>query len=373
MTALCTPTLFDPVQAGNLHLANRIVLAPLTRNRSPGAIPGPFAADYYSQRASGGLLITEATAISHQAQGYADVPGLYGTEQLDAWKVVTDAVHHVGGKIVVQLWHVGRISHTSLQPDGGAPVAPSAITAKSKTVLIKDGKPEMVETSDPRALRAEELPALVHSYETAARNAVQTAGFDGVEIHGANGYLLDQFLKSGSNQRTDDYGGSIENRARLLLEVTRAVTNAVGGGRTGIRLSPVTPANDAFDADPQPLFDYVIRQLATLNLAYIHIIEGATGGPRELPDRPFNYEALKAAYREAGGKGAWMVNNGYDKSLAETAVAEGDDLVAFGVPFLANPDLPERLRTGAPLNKPDKTTFYGGGTKGYTDYPTLSN
>lgn len=373
MTSSRTPSLFDPVQAGDLQLANRIVLAPLTRNRSPGAIPGPHAATYYAQRASAGLLITEATAISHQAQGYADVPGLYGTEQLDAWKHVTDAVHHAGGKIVVQLWHVGRISHTSLQPDGGAPVAPSAITAKSKTVLIRDGKPEMVETSPPRALKAEELPALVHSYETAARSAVQTAGFDGVEIHAANGYLIDQFLKSGSNQRTDDYGGSIENRARLLLEVTRAVTGAIGGGRTGIRLSPVTPANDAFDAEPQPLFDHVVRQLATLNLAYIHIIEGATGGPRELPDRPFNYDALKAAYREAGGKGAWMVNNGYDKPLAETAVAEGDDLVAFGVPFLANPDLPERLRTGAPLNKPDKATFYGGGAKGYTDYPTLSN
>ena len=207
----------------------------------------------------------------------------------------------------------------------------------------------------------------------AARNAVETAGFDGVEIHAANGYLVDQFLKDGSNRRTDDYGGSIENRARLLLEVVRAITSAIGGGRTGIRLSPVTTSNDAYDADPQPLFEHVARQLATLNLAYIHIIAGATGGPRELPDRPFNYEALKAAYREAGGQGAWMVNNGYDKPLAETAVAEGDDLIAFGVPYLANPDLPERLRTGAALNKPDKATFYGGGAKGYTDYPALSN
>ena len=365
-------SLFDPVQAGALQLANRIVLAPLTRNRSPNAIPGPHAAEYYAQRASGGLLITEATAISHQGQGYADAPGLYGSEQLDAWKAVTRRVHEAGGKIVVQLWHVGRISHISLQPDGGAPVAPSAITAKSKTVLLKDGKPDMVATSAPRALRAEEIPALVHSYASAARGAVHTAGFDGVEIHGANGYLLDQFLKSGSNQRTDDYGGSIENRARLLLEVTRAVVDAAGGERTGIRLSPVTPANDAFDSAPQPLFDYVVRQLASMNLAYIHIIEGATGGPRELPERPFNYDSLKAAYREAGGQGAWMVNNGYDKPLAETAVAEGDDLVAFGVPFLANPDLPERLRTGAPLNKPDRATFYGGGAKGYTDYPTLA-
>ena len=368
-----TPTLFDPVDAGDLKLANRIVLAPLTRNRAPNAIPTPLMVAYYTQRASGGLLITEATAISQQGQGYSDVPGLYGTEQLDGWKHITQSVHEAGGKIVVQLWHVGRVSHTDLQPDNGAPVAPSAITAKTKTVLIKDGVPVFVNTSEPRALRADELPAIVHTYQAAARNAVETAGFDGVEIHAANGYLIDQFLRSGSNERTDDYGGSIENRARLLLEVTRTITSAIGGGRTGIRLSPVTPANDAFDADPQPLFDYVIRQLATLNLAYIHIIEGSTGGPREMPDRPFDYAALKAAYRTAGGKGAWMVNNGYDQALAEKAVAEGADLVAFGVPFLANPDLVARLRSNSPLNQPDKATFYGGGAKGYTDYPVLSN
>jgi N-ethylmaleimide reductase len=367
------PTLFDTNQAGELELANRIVMAPLTRNRSPDAIPPAIAQTYYAQRASAGLLITEATAISHQGQGYSDVPGLYGTEQLDSWKKVTQAVHAKGGKIVVQLWHVGRVSHNDLQPDGGQPVAPSAITAKTKTVLIKNGVPAFVDTSEPRALKAEELPGIVHSYQAAARNAVETAGFDGVEIHGANGYLLDQFLKDGSNQRTDDYGGSIENRARLLLEVTRAVTGAVGGGRTGIRLSPVTPANDANDADPQPLFDYVVKQLATLNLAYIHIIEGATGGPREIADRPFDYAALKQAYRSAGGKGAWMVNNSYDKALAEKAVAEGDDLVAFGRPYIANPDLVERLKAGAPLNTPDKTTFYGGGAKGYIDYPVLAN
>ena len=367
------PTLFDPVDAGDLKLANRIVLAPLTRNRAPNAIPTPLMAAYYTQRASGGLLITEATAISQQGQGYSDVPGLYGTEQLDGWKHITQSVHKAGGKIVVQLWHVGRVSHTDLQPDNGAPVAPSAITAKTKTVLIKDGVPVFVNTSEPRALRADELPAIVHTYQAAARNAVETAGFDGVEIHAANGYLIDQFLRSGSNERTDDYGGSIENRARLLLEVTRTITSAIGGGRTGIRLSPVTPANDAFDADPQPLFDYVIRQLATLNLAYIHIIEGSTGGPREMPDRPFDYVALKAAYRTAGGKGAWMVNNGYEQALAEKAVAEGADLVAFGVPFLANPDLVARLRNSSPLNQPDKATFYGGGAKGYTDYPVLSD
>ena len=365
------PTLFDPVTAGDLHLANRIVMAPLTRNRSPDAIPGPLAAAYYTQRATAGLIITEATAITQQGQGYFDVPGLYGTEHLDAWKKVTHDVHAAGGKIVVQLWHVGRVSHTSLQPDNGAPVAPSAITAKTKTVLIKDGAPVFVETSEPRALRAEELPNLVHSFQAAARNAVDTAGFDGVEIHGANGYLLDQFLKTGSNQRTDDYGGSIENRARLLLEVTRAVTSAVGGGRTGIRLSPVTPANDAVDADPQPLFDYLVRELASMNLAYIHIIEGATGGPREMPDRPFDYPALKAAYREAGGKGAWMVNNGYDQALAESAVKHGDDLVAFGRLYIANPDLVERLKQGGPFNQGNQKTWYGGGAEGYTDYPTL--
>ena len=371
MTSSSNISLFDPVQAGDLHLANRVVMAPLTRNRSPNAVPPPIVATYYAQRATAGLLISEATAISQQGQGYSDVPGLYGTEQLDGWKRVTTDVHAAGGKIVVQLWHVGRVSHTDLQPDHGAPVAPSAITAKTKTVLIKNGKPEFVDTSTPRALRADELPGIVHSYEVAARNAVDTAGFDGVEIHGANGYLLDQFLRSNSNHREDDYGGSIENRARLLLEVTRAVTGAIGGGKTGIRLSPVTPANDAFDADPQPLFDYVVRQLATLNLAYIHIIEGATGGPREVDGSPFDYAALKAAYREAGGKGAWMVNNGLDKALAEDALANGADLVAFGRPFIGNPDLVERLRTDAPLNKDDKATWYGGGEQGYTDYPTL--
>lgn len=366
------PTLFDTVQAGDLRLANRIVMAPLTRNRAPDAIPTPLMAQYYAQRATAGLLITEATAISHQAQGYADVPGLYGTEQLDGWKRVTEAVHDEGGKIVVQLWHVGRVSHRDLQPGGGQPVAPSAITANTKTVLIKDGAPVFVATSEPRALDAEELPDIVHTYRAAALNAVETAGFDGVEIHGANGYLLDQFLKSGSNQRTDDYGGGIRNRARLLLEVTRAIVDAIGGGRTGIRLSPVTPANDVHDADPQPLFDYVVKQLARLNLAFIHIIEGATGGPRELPDRPFDYAALKAAYRAAGGKGAWIVNNGYDAALAEEAVQDGRaDLVAFGKAYIANPDLVQRLRTQAPLNPPDPATFYGGGAKGYTDYPAL--
>jgi N-ethylmaleimide reductase len=364
-------SLFDPILVGKMHLPNRIVMAPLTRNRAPDAIPTPLMAQYYAQRASAGLLITEATAISAQGQGYADVPGLYGTEQLDGWKSVTDAVHARKGRIFVQLWHVGRVSHVDLQPGGQPPVAPSAITAKTKTYLIKNGVGSFVPTSEPRPLDAEELPGIVHDYRHAARHAVTTAGFDGVEVHGANGYLLDQFLKTGANWRTDDYGGSIENRARLLLEVMRAVVGEVGGSRTGLRISPVTPANDIDDENPQALFEYVVAQLAPLQLAYLHIIEGATGGAREIAERPFDYEALRNAYREAGGKGAWMVNNGYDKALAEQALARGADLVAFGKLFIANPDLVQRLRRNAPLNSPDKTTFYGGGERGYTDYPTL--
>ena len=364
-------TLFDPVQAGSLQLANRIAMAPLTRNRSPQAIPTDLVATYYAQRASAGLIISEATAISPQAQGYADVPGLYGTEQLDGWKKVTRAVHAQGGKIVVQLWHVGRVSHTSLQPDNAAPVAPSAIRAHTKTVLLKNGVPTFTDTSEPRALDAQELPGIVQDYRHAARNAI-AVGFDGIEIHAANGYLIDQFLKTGANQRTDDYGGSIENRARLLLEVTRAIVDEIGGGRTGIRLSPVTPANDIVDADPQPLFDHVARELATLGLAYVHVIEGATGGPRELAERPFDYAAFKAAYRGAGGQGAWMVNNAYTRELAEAALAGGADIVAFGRPFIANPDLVERLQSHAPLNEINRATLYGGGAEGYTDYPALS-
>ncbi len=363
-------TLFDPRQVGRIALANRIVMAPLTRNRAPGAIPNALMATYYSQRASAGLIISEATAISPQAQGYADVPGLYSTEQLDGWKQVTRAVHEAGGKIVVQLWHVGRVSHLELQPHFGKPVAPSAIRAKTKTVLIHNGVPSFVDTSEPRALDVEEIPGIVEDYRHAAENAI-ACGFDGVEIHAANGYLIDQFLKTGSNHRTDDYGGSLKNRARLLLEVVRAVVDDIGGDRVGIRLSPVTPANDVFDADPQQTFDYVIHHLAEMKLAYIHVIEGATGGARELPDRPFDYEALRAIYRRGGGNGAWMVNNGYTAELAALALAQGADLVAFGRPFISNPDLALRLRTGAALNPGDRSTFYGGGAKGYTDYPTL--
>lgn len=363
--------LFGPLQVGRIALANRIVMAPLTRNRAPQALPTELMRTYYAQRASAGLLVTEATAISHQGQGYADVPGIWSEAQVAAWRHITDAVHAAGGKIVVQLWHVGRVSHDSLQPGGGPPVAPSAIAAKTKTYLIDaQGNGSFVPTSVPRALELGELAGIVEDYRRAAHNAI-AAGFDGVEVHGANGYLLDQFLKTGSNQRTDAYGGSIENRSRLLLQVVRAVAAEIGADRTGLRLSPVTPANDVVDADPQPLFEHVVRQLAPLGLAYLHIIEGATGGPREIAERPFDYAALKSAYRAAGGQGAWMVNNSYEKALAEAAASAGDTLVAFGRLFIANPDLVERLRRGGPFNTPDRATFYGGGAAGYTDYPAL--
>jgi N-ethylmaleimide reductase len=365
-------SLFDPVQLGRLHLPNRIVMAPLTRNRAPDAVPTPLMAQYYAQRASAGLLISEATAITHQGQGYADVPGLYGTEQLDGWKRVTDAVHGQGGRIYCQLWHVGRVSHVDLQPHAQQPVAPSAIAARTKTwVKNADGMGSFVATSEPRALDAGELPGIVQDFRHAARHALTSAGFDGVEVHGANGYLLDQFLKTGANQRRDDYGGSIANRARLLLEVMRAVVEEIGADRVGLRLSPVTPANDIVDADPQPLFDHVVRQLGPMGLAYLHLIEGATGGPREVEGRPFDYAAVRRAWREAGAKGAWMVNNGYDRMRAEQALEQGADLVAFGRPFIANPDLVQRLRANAPQNEVVKATLYGGGPEGYTDYPTL--
>ena len=363
--------LFTPIQVGSMALANRIVMAPLTRNRAPDAIPNDLMKTYYEQRASAGLIITEATAISHQGQGYADVPGLYGEAQVAGWKAVTDAVHAAGGKIVVQLWHVGRVSHAELQPHFAAPVAPSAIRAKTKTVLIKDGAAVFVETSEPRALDVTELPGIVHDYVLAARHAMH-AGFDGVEIHAANGYLLDQFMKTGSNHRTDDYGGGIKNRARLLLEVMRAVVDEIGGDRTSIRLSPVTPANDVIDEDPQTLFDYVVHHLAAMDLAYVHVIEGSTGADRVLPDRPFDYASFKAVYRAGGGKGAWMVNNGYDAAMAASAVPADADLVAFGRPFIANPDLVARIATGAAWQTLDRKTLYGGGAAGYIDYPEIS-
>lgn len=353
--------LFEPFRLGGVELRNRIAMAPLTRNRAvAGNVPGPLAAAYYAQRASAGLLITEASQISPEGQGYEATPGIHSPEQIAGWRTVTNAVHAKGGRIFIQLWHVGRVSHVSLQPGGRPPVAPSAITAATKTWVGGN----FVETSTPRALRTDELPGIVEAYRQAAANAI-AAGFDGVEVHAANGYLLDQFLRDSTNHRSDDYGGTIENRVRLTLEVLRAVIDEIGGDRVGIRVSPVSPANDIADTNPSALFGHLVARLNTLGPAYLHVIEGATGGPRD--NAPFDYAALRRAF-----KGAYIANNGYTPALAAEAVADGRaDLVAFGKTFIANPDLVERLRRGAPLNEPDKTTFYGGDAKGYTDYPVL--
>lgn len=353
--------LFEPYKLGPITLSNRITMAPLTRNRAvAGMVPNPLAIEYYGQRASAGLLITEASQVSQQGQGYQDTPGIFTKDQVAGWRKITDRVHDKGGHIVIQLWHVGRISHVSLQPNGDAPVAPSAIPAKTKTFVGGT----FADVSAPRALELSEIPGIIDDFKKAAANA-REAGFDGVEIHGANGYLLDQFARDGSNKRTDAYGGSIENRARLMLEIAKAVTNEIGADRTGIRISPVTPANDITDSNPQALFDYIVDHLNTLNLVYLHVIEGATGGPRD--NAPFDYASLRKRF-----KGAYMANNGYDLALANKVIDSGAaDLIAFGKPFISNPDLVERLKIGASLNDFDKNTFYGGGEKGYTDYPTL--
>ncbi len=363
-------------------------MAPLTRSRAgPGLVPGPFAAEYYRQRASAGLIIAEATQVSAQAQGYADTPGCYTEEQVVGWRKVTDMVHAEGGTIVVQLWHCGRVSHTSFQPGGRAPVGPSAIRARIKTFIGNTGvaasaangtSPRddipgiasndgtgFVDCSMPRALEMDEIPGIVDDFRNAASCAMD-AGFDGVEIHGAHGYLLDAFLRDGTNHRSDAYGGSIENRARLLLEVARACAAEIGADRLGVRLSPVSTAGDSFDSNPQPLFEHVVAQLNPIGLAYVHVVEGDTGGARD--NLPFDYAALRARF-----DGVWMVNNGYDRPMAIEAVASGRaDLVSFGRAFLANPDLVDRLRHDARLNPMmDAATVYGGGAHGYTDYPTL--
>jgi N-ethylmaleimide reductase len=347
---------------GALQLANRMVMAPLTRNRAgPGLVPGPFAAEYYAQRATAGLVIAEATQVSAQAQGYADTPGCYTDDQVRGWRRVTDAVHAKGGTMVVQLWHTGRVSHTSFQ-GGAAPVAPSAIRAKTKTFVAGQG---FVDCSMPRALELGEIPGIIADFRHAARCAIK-AGFDGVELHGAHGYLLDAFLRDGTNHRSDAYGGAIANRARLLLEVTEACAEAIGADRLGVRLSPVSTAGDSHDSDPQALFHHVVEQLNRPGLAYVHVVEGETGGARD--SIAFNYAALRDRF-----DGAWMVNNGYDRGMAMQAVTSGEaDLVSFGRLFIANPDLATRLRADAPLNAlMGQETFYGGGAHGYTDYPTL--
>ncbi len=355
--------LFSPFRLGDLELRNRIVMAPLTRNRATRGTDAPneLNAEYYRQRACAGLIISEATQISQQGQGYIWTPGIFSQAQVEGWKKVTCAVHDAGGRIFIQLWHVGRISHVSLQPGGAPPVAPSAIRAKGKT-FIETG---FADISEPRALTIEEIGAIVDDYAVAAENA-QKAGFDGIEIHAANGYLIDQFLKDGTNKRTDAYGGSVENRARFALEVTDAILRVWDRSRVGIRLAPVSPFNDISDSDPAKIFFYLVDRLSARGLSYVHVIEGATGGARDVA--PFDYVALRKAF-----SGAYIANNGYTPELAIEALAElRADLVAFGKLFISNPDLVERLRLNAPLNPYDQATFYGGGAKGYTDYPTLA-
>jgi N-ethylmaleimide reductase len=357
-------TLFDPIQIGDIALANRIVMAPLTRNRAiAGNVAGPLTVEYYRQRASAGLIIAEASQISPMAQGYLDTPGIYSDEQIAGWRQVTDAVHAAGGKIVLQLWHVGRISHTSLLPEGAAPVSSTDKKAEAMTFTAEG----FIPVSTPRALRDDEIPGLIADYRHAARNAI-AAGFDGVEIHGANTYLLEQFLRDSVNDRSGPYGGSIANRARLLVEVVQAVAQEIGAGRTGLRLSPMTTFTAPLDSDPQALYGYVVEQLAPLGLAFLHVIEGETGGPRAPEGKAFDYEALHRAY-----PGAWLVNNGYKRDLALQTIADGKaDLIAFGRPFISNPDLVRRLRENAPLNDLQADKLYGGGAEGYTDYPALA-
>ena len=365
MTRSDTPQdLFQPLQLGDITLANRMVMAPLTRNRAePGNVPGPMTVEYYAQRAGLGLIIAEATQVSAQAQGYVATPGLHTPEQIAGWRVVTDAVHARGGKIFVQLWHTGRMSHTAFQPGEQAPVAPSAIAAKAKTYIPGAG---YVDTSTPRALDTSEIAGIVDDFRTAARAAIE-AGFDGVEIHGAHGYLIDAFLRDGSNHRSDAYGGSIENRARFLVEVMTAVIGEIGANKVGIRISPVSPVNDSNESQPQPLFEHVVRELEKLHPVYVHVVEGATGGPRDIA--PFDYDAIRRLY-----SGVWMVNNGYTKDMAQQAVASGHaDLVSFGRLVISNPDLARRFRDNAPLNElfTDAPLYGGQGPHGYTDYPAL--
>ena len=363
--------LFTPLQIGPWQLSHRVVMAPLTRMRAsvPGNAPTALNAEYYAQRASkGGLIIAEASPVSPAAHYGPRVPGIHTDEQVEGWKGVVDAVHAKGGLIVLQLWHVGRISHSSLQPDGKLPVAPSAIAA-SGDVMTSAGTRAPLET--PRALETSEIAGIVADYGRAARNAM-AAGFDGVEIHGANGYLLEQFLQTRSNRRTDAYGGSIENRARLMLEVTDAVVAAAGADRTGIRLSPYGRANDSGEADPMPLYTHVVNELGKRNLAYLHLIEPRASGAGQAEVDHKDVPSAAVLFRPLW-KTALITAGNFKADTAEAMVASGHaDAIAFGRYFIANPDLPERIRKGVPFTPYNRATFYGGNAKGYTDYPVMA-
>ena len=365
------PFLSDPVQAGDLQLANRIAMAPLTRNRSPNAVPTDLVATYYTQRASAGLLISEATAITQQGQGYADVPGLYAPEQIEGWKKVTEAVHAEGGVIFAQLWHVGRVSHTSLQPNGDAPVAPSALPARSVKVFIETGPGTgtLADPSEPRALSTAEVKELVQLYATAARNALE-AGFDGVELHCANGYLVNQFISAHTNCRTDEYGGSLQNRLRFLREITHAVADVVGADRLGVRFAPLFASTDELrvylgllEDNPHETYIEAVKVLEEIGVAYLSLAEADWDEAPELP------ATFRNAVREVFS-GRIIYAGRYTAERAAAAIEAGwADLIAFGRPFIANPDLPQRIANGWPLNPVDASSMYGGTEKGYIDYP----
>jgi N-ethylmaleimide reductase len=356
-----TLKLLSPVRIGDLDLPNRVLMAPMTRNRAAvGNVPTALNATYYEQRATAGLIVTEATQVSPQGVGYPGTPGIHSAEQVAGWRLVTDAVHRRGGRIFLQLWHVGRISHPDLQPGGALPVAPSAIAPQGNATTLEGPKPFVT----PRALDGAEIPGIVEDYAAAARRA-REAGFDGVEIHAANGYLIDQFLRSGSNTRTDRYGGPAENRARFLLEVTAAVGDAWGDSRrVGVRLSPTGAFNDMRDDDPAATFTVAAEALNRFGLAYLHLFEVR---PVTAEAPPLLTPTLRRVFR-----GPLVINGGFDRDTAEAALAAGEaDAVAFATKFLANPDLPRRFAAGAPLNEANRATMYGGGASGYIDYPAL--
>lgn len=348
-------TLFDPLVAGDLRLPNRIVMAPLTRSRAGvERLPNALMAEYYAQRASAGLILSEATSVTPMGVGYADTPGIWSSAQVEGWRLVTDAVHRAGGRILLQLWHVGRISHP-LFLNGATPVAPSAIAPPGHVSLVRPQVPYVV----PRALALSELPGVVADYRRGAENALR-AGFDGVEVHGANGYLLDQFLQDGSNHRTDEYGGSIANRARLMLEVVDAAIAVWGAGRVGLHLAPRGDGQGMGDSDHLATFSHVAREAGRRKLAFLCAREHT--GPRRIGPQ------LKAAFG-----GVYIANEGFTRDTAAKALAAGEaDAVAFGRQFIANPDLPRRFALGAELNPLDQAGLYAGGAKGYSDYPALA-
>lgn len=360
---MTVPDLFTPLDLGAYTLRNRIVMAPLTRSRADAdGVPTEIMAEYYAQRASAGLILSEATCISPEGLGYMNTPGIWNGEQVAGWGRITQAVHDRGGRIFCQLWHVGRISHPDLQPGGALPVAPSAIKPAGQ-VYTPSGLKEYV---TPRALDIAELPDIVRQYRVAASNAI-AAGFDGVEVHAANGYLLDEFLRDGSNRRTDAYGGNIENRARLLLEVLEAVCGAVGPSRVGVRLSPIQPFNDMHDSRPETHFRRIVELVAPLKLGYLHVTELGKDAPGAAGPR-FDPLTLRDLW-----PGVFMCNHGYDLARGNAAIGSGAaDLVAYGALYIANPDLVERFKAGAALNQPDASTFYMGGEHGYTDYPSMT-